>query len=319
MKTPPNAKPQIEKTMLQHTLTPLELARVPPVLKSFNARVLAAFLLLAAGTPLRAQDASSDSSSRTDIFSKWLNMVSRTQAEQPHWITPLVTVTPRLEQEFRYDQTIQSTAGGNTLTSYGAGKGLEIIPAEPVEVILGVPAWQSHKKPADEDGFADDNFLLKYRLLSANEEHGNYILTTFLGMTAPTGGEANTKGRYTFTPTIAGGKGWGNFDIQSTLGLSLPTDDGIAPKGPGTPLAWNTALQYKVGTVVWPELEANYTYYPNGEHEGKEQLLLTPGLIFGRFPIWQRLGMTVGLGYQVAVTSKPLYYNNFILTVRFPF
>jgi hypothetical protein len=30
-------------------------------------------------------------------------MVSKTQAEQPHWITPVNTTTPRLEQEFRYD------------------------------------------------------------------------------------------------------------------------------------------------------------------------------------------------------------------------
>jgi hypothetical protein len=33
----------------------------------------------------------------------WLNMVSATQAAQPIWMTPLVTVTPRLEQELRAD------------------------------------------------------------------------------------------------------------------------------------------------------------------------------------------------------------------------
>jgi len=144
------------------------------------------------------------------------------------------------------------------------------------------------------------------------------MLTAFLGAAVPTGGEANTKNRYTFTPTIAGGKGWGNFDIQSTLGISMPTDDGTSPNGPGCPIALNTAFQYKLG-AVWPEVEANYTYYPDGEHEGKEQLLITPALLFGKFPIWKRLGMSVGLGYQVAVTSKPLYGNNFLLTVRFPF
>jgi hypothetical protein len=304
--------------MLHHTLTPLELSHVPPVLKSFSARVFAAFLLLTTLTPLRAQDAS-ESPSGTDIFSKWMNMVSKTQAEQPHWVTPLVTVTPRLEQEYRYDQSLQATAGGNRLTSYGGGKGLEIIPAEPVEIIAGIPAWQAHKESKDRDGFADDSFLLKYRLLSANEENGNYILTAFMGATVPTGSFDNTSDRYTFTPAIAGGKGWGRFDFQSTLGLSLPTDHGTDPTGPGTPLAFNTAFQYKVGTVIWPELEANYTYYPDGEHEGKEQLFLTPGVLFGRFPIWQRLAMTTGLGYQFAVTKKPLYYNNFLVTVRFPF
>jgi hypothetical protein len=92
---------------------------------------------------------------------------------------------------------------------------------------------------------------------------------------------------------------------------------GPTPKGPGCPIALNTAFQYKLG-VVWPEVEANYTYYPDGEHEGKEQLFITPGLIFGKFPIWKRLGMSVGLGYQFAVTSKPLYGNNFLCDSAIP-
>ncbi|MGO8701111.1 MAG: hypothetical protein ACLQVY_25750 [Limisphaerales bacterium] len=161
--------------MTNIVMTQIESSPLPPALKSSGARALAALLLLTALTPLRAQDAASDSSSGTDIFSKWFNMVAKTQAEQPHWVTPLVTVTPRLEQEYRYDQSLQATAGGNRLTSYGGGKGLEIIPAEPVEVILGEPAWQAHKESKDRDGFGDDSFLLKYRLLSANEE--NFLVT----------------------------------------------------------------------------------------------------------------------------------------------
>ena len=304
---------------LKHIMTLIELFAAPPALKRSSARAFAAFILLTALTPGRAQSVSNNPASGGDFISRWFARVSQAQAEQPHWMTPLVTVTPRLEEEFRYDQSFESSPDGKRLDSYGGGKGLELIPAENVEVILGIPAWEAHNKPAGEDGFADDSFLVKYRWMSANEDNGNYILTTFLGVTVPTGGAANTTGRYTITPTVAGGKGWGNFDIQSTLGLSLPTDEGIAPTGPGTPLALNTTLQYKVGRTVWPEVEANYSYYPNGEHEGKEQVFLTPGLIFGRFPLWQRLGMSVGLGYQVAVTSKPVYYNNFLLTVRFPF
>ena len=42
-------------------------------------------------------------------FRSWLDMVSATQAAQPNWMTPLVTVTPRLEQEFRWDRTIRKT------------------------------------------------------------------------------------------------------------------------------------------------------------------------------------------------------------------
>ena len=37
------------------------------------------------------------------FFADWFNMVSETQAEQPHWITPLNTMAPRFEQEVQSD------------------------------------------------------------------------------------------------------------------------------------------------------------------------------------------------------------------------
>ena len=44
-------------------------------------------------------------------FRSWLDMVSASQAAQPNWMTPLVTVTPRLEQEFRYDTSTDQKNG----------------------------------------------------------------------------------------------------------------------------------------------------------------------------------------------------------------
>ncbi len=61
---------------------------------------LAGWMLLS--SPCLAQPA--PSSDVTDYFEQWFDRVDRTQAEQPHWITPLATTTPRLEEEFRYDQ-----------------------------------------------------------------------------------------------------------------------------------------------------------------------------------------------------------------------
>ncbi len=251
-------------------------------------------------------------------FATWFERVSKIQAEQPHWITPMTTVTPRLEEEFRYDQNWEHTSSGSRLTTFGGGKGLELIPCEDVEVILGVPAWDRRNKPAGTDGFGDESFLLKYRLASANQEHGDYIVTAFLSLQVPTGSKGNTTDHYTVTPTAAAGKGWGNFDVQSTVGIGLP-DNGSAPGGAGTPLLWNTAFQYQIIKVIWPELEVNYTYWANGSHEGKNQVFLTPGFLIGRLPIWERLGMTVGLGCQIAVTERPAYNHNFIASVRFPF
>jgi hypothetical protein len=134
----------------------------------------------------------------------------------------------------------------------------------------------------------------------------------------PTGSKDNTSDHYTVTPTVAGGKGWGDFDVQSTLGVSIP-DNGTAHAGAGTPLQNNTAFQYRLIKVLWPEMEVNYTYYPNGEHTGKEQVFLTPGFLIGRLPIWERVGLTIGLGYQVALTHDATFNHNFIISARLPF
>ena len=56
---------------------------------------------------------------------------------------------------------------------------------------------------------------------------------------------------FIYTPTIAFGKGWGDFDVQSTLGISVP--DGSGEKTFGTPLALNVAAQYRVAKYFWPD------------------------------------------------------------------
>lgn len=257
-----------------------------------------------------------------DYFLDWFPRVTRIQSEQPHWVTPVVTVTPRLEEEFRYDQTWQANRYGVATDNFGANKGLELIPFQNTEFILGVPAWIAHNgaiqhgKDVKTDGWADETFLVKYRLLSANENEGNYILTAFMGFSAPTGDDGNSSRHGIFTPTIAGGKGFGDFDVQTTAGISLP-DGGL--KRLGMPLAWNTAFQYRVMKLFWPEFEVNYTWWPNGEREGQTQVFLTPGLVIGRIPIYERVGITVGFGYQVAVTTNPAYNHAAILTGRIPF
>jgi len=249
----------------------------------------------------------------------WLGKVSQIQSEQPHWVTPLMTVTPRLEQELRYDQYWETTTKGNKdLNSYGGGKGLEFIPFQNTEVIVGIPAYQTHNIPYNENGFADESFLFKYRLLSANEENGDYIVTAFLGVSVPTGNRYNTQDHEVTTPTIAVGKGWRNFDVQDTLGIQIP-DDGSSPKGDGTPVVSNTAFQYRIAPWATPEVEFNYTWFPNGDRSRINQLYITPGIVLGKFSVGRRLGFTVGVGYQVAATEDAKYNHNVVLSVRMPF
>jgi hypothetical protein len=56
-----------------------------------------------------------------------------------------------------------------------------------------------------------------------------------------------------------------------------------------------------------------------GTRAGLNQVFLTPGIVFGRFPIHDRIGLTFGAGYQVAVTHEPIYNHAVILTARMPF
>ena len=88
----------------------------------------------------------------------------------------------------------------------------------------------------------------------------------------------------------------------------------------GHAIALNTTFQYHVGQVLWPELEVNYTYWPDGDKVGKNQVYLTPGIVFGRFPIVDRLKLIVGMGYQFAVAPEnPGLQHNWILSVRTAF
>lgn len=270
------------------------------------ALVFAVLVLCLSSTLSFAQDG---------FFANWFNMVSATQAEQPHWMTPLATTTPRLEQEFRYDIQWQTHNNGVTTDNYGVSKGLEIIPAKNFEVILAVPPYVVNN-PDSKDGFGDWQFLVKYRIAAGNEEHGNYILTAFYQMSFPTAQYEQGASSPVITPTIAYGKGFRDFDAQGTLGISLPTGNTMAI---GRNLTWNNTFQYRILKKFWPETEVNFTHYYQGPHSGHTSVYLTPGLVIGRFHLWDRLAFTVGAGFEIAVTSFHPTNHIPILSVRFPF
>jgi len=249
-------------------------------------------------------------------LANWFPRVDKTKDEQPHWVTPLATTPPRLEEEYRYDQFWQNNARGVTTDNFDGGKGLELIPFEKVEVIFNQPPYIEHNDPKVRDGFGDVAFLVKYRLFSANEEHGNYILTAFLGWSLPTGDHKNGALHAVITPTIAYGKGFGNFDLQGTFGIGLPVADTNLV---GRTYAWNNTFQYRVFRKLWPEVELNSTFFQQGKNDGQKQNFVTPGLVMGRFRLWGRVGFTIGGGYQIATTRFHTNNHNAILSIRFPF
>lgn len=264
---------------------------------------------LAAGQTSSAQDRDSN------FLADRLQVAAHADAEQPHWIAPLFTTTPRLLEQLRFDIVTQPKKGYET-TNFGGGKGLELIPFGNTEILISTPPFVTHDKPGVQDGIGDMSLLLKYRVAAGNEEGGNYIVTAFLGASVPTGTYSNGATAAVLTPTIAAGKGWGNFDFQTTFGIAVPTNhmDKL-----GTPLAHNVAFQYRVLRKFWPEVEVNSTFWTNGSLAGDKQVFLSPGLIAGKFHLWRRLGVTVGGGVQIPVTHFHTVDRTYLTSVRFPF
>jgi hypothetical protein len=60
----------------------------------------------------------------------WYDRSDRAKAGQPHWITQVVTLSPRLEKAFRTDFVVERTASGSELVNFGNSKGLELIPSK---------------------------------------------------------------------------------------------------------------------------------------------------------------------------------------------
>lgn len=294
---------------------------------STSGRAIAGLCGLALGCVVGSSLARADgdaTATEDGYFEDWFKRVDAIQAEQPHWMTPVATVTPRLEEELRFDTDWEQLPhNGARLINIDGGKGLELIPWENIEVLLNAPpyeerSWNGKTSPPIA-GWGDwPAVTVKYRLASANEQNGNYIVTAFLGISEPSGLDAFTSHTATITPTIAAGKGWGDFDIQSTLGETFPTVS-IA-KTSNQSVAWNTTFQYHVGEHFWPEFEVNYTYWPTGPKTGWNQVLLTPGIVFGRFPLVDRTKLIAGIGYQMfASPATPTYNNNLIFTARLAF
>ncbi len=198
--------------------------------------------------------------------------------------------------------------------NFGNGKGLEIIPTRRIELLFNVPPYLQHNSTA-KDGFGDVTFNSKFRVFARNEEHGNAIFTIFVGASIPTGSRTNGARNATVTPTLAGGKGFGKFDVQSTVGATLPVRNG---NGNGRPIAWNTTVQFHQDPHWWPEIESNYIYNKGGDNDGKMSEYITPGIV-SRWKLHNRVGVTLGAGIQLATSSYHTYNHNVVMSARLPF
>jgi hypothetical protein len=276
------------------------------------------FVLFAnASTALLAQSYYQSSSG---FFDKWQARATATQALQPKWMVPVVSPYPMLIQVFRSDFTRQISPTHVTTWNLGTSRGLNLIPFARTEFDIFVPPYFEHSDKTP-DGFGDFSFSGKFRILSASEKHGNYLLSTYVTATLPTGSYKNGATNATITPAITGGKGFGKFDAMVAIGSALPTGNTAII---GRTLTSNEVFQYHVQKYVWPELEINTTAWYGGSKDGKVQTFLTPGLMFGKFSLHSkestsRTGFAAGVGFQTAATTYHTYNHSLAYTGRFLF
>jgi hypothetical protein len=275
---------------------------------------------VAVSSPSNLDDAS-------NFFSTWAAVAKQARATQPTWSSPLVTTTGLLEQRLRFDLSGQHAGTGADTTVVDGGKGLDLIVSDSNEIQIAAPAYDIRTTPSGKgefSGFADWAFLrVEQRLASSPESGGNYVVTAWLQVQAPTGIAPLTSSAWTYLPTMAFGKGWGDFDIQATVGGVLPASHVSTL---GDQIQTNVAFQYHLLNVLWPQMEVNWTYYADGQRGGINQVFLTPGLVIGRFRLADHLLFTFGAGYQFAVTPDfrpnpltPAYNHAWLLTSRFNF
>ena len=253
---------------------------------------------------------------KRNLLHAWLDLGEHVQATQPDWLSPLATTSGRLKQEFRYDIWDQPASGGNRSYQFGGNKGLELITSSRTQILIGVPTYTLVFPNGPPGGFGDSPFMLKFRISSAERTEGNYLVTFLLAATAPTGSHRYGAGEAVVTPTMALGKGWWRFDVQSTLGVNLPAGDTAKL---GRQLLWNTAFQYRAAWKLWPELEANSTFYTTGKNAGETQLFLTPGLGIGRAHLAGRFRVSSAVGVQIAATQFHTYNHRWMLSTRVSF
>jgi hypothetical protein len=261
-------------------------------------------------------------------FDNFFANAAAARAEQPGWSSPLITTTSMLENRVRVDVSQQTAGNGQNITTLDGGKGVDLIvgPSQEIQVAAApyIIKGDTTKGTGSLAGWNDwPIFRFKQRLLSSPADQGNYVLSAWVQLQIPTGQGRLTSHALTVVPTLGGGKGWGDFDIQATVGASLPTAhvDKI-----GDSVVGNVAFQYRVFRVLWPQVEFSWNYYADGPRGGLSQLYVTPGLVVGRLALGRRLNATFGVGYESALTpsyrAKPLtpsFNHGVVATTRISF
>jgi len=223
-------------------------------------------------------------------------------------------------QLVRFDFVRQYTSTHTLTSNYDNSKGFNFIPFYKTEVDINLPPLIQHNTPKAIDGAGDFSMILKYRFFAGNELHHNYAISAQVQGVGATGSYKNGSLRNQINPTVVAGKGFGRFDVQSSIGGVLPVG---SVHTVGRTIVWNTVAQYKASRLLWPEIEVNSSFYHLGPNDGKNQTFVTPGLMVSKIKFRHesnsRLGLIFGAGMQIATSEYHAYNHALILTGRISF
>ena len=243
-----------------------------------------------------------------------------TIAAQPSWAVPVVAPSSGLVQLVRIDVLHQYTPTHFTTWNYGNSKGFSFISFYKTELDVNLPPYITHDNPKVLDGAGDFSMALKYRPFASNEQQHNYSMSAQVQGVGTTGSYKNGSARNQINPSIIAGKGFGRFDVQSSVGGILPVG---SVNNIGRTIVWNTAAQCKVGKIFWPEIESNANFYHLGPNNGKNQVFVSPGMMVSKLKLRHdpkdRLALVFGGGMEIATSHFHTYNHGLVLTCRFAF
>lgn len=241
---------------------------------------------------------------------------------QPTWVGPVAQTDPRLGQVARISVANLRNpvwAPGGHVINYGNNQGISLIIDRRIQLKYAPPSFFRNHTAALKDGFGNSGGEIKYRIVSGNAEHGNYIVTADLTYSFAARGFENGALTPSYSPKLASGIAFGRFDVQAVLSGALPTGK-IAQQG--RDIEWDTAGQVHATANLWFDLENGATFNIGGTFPGTTQNFLTPAAYYNvRRKDWgpNHTSILFDVGMQIATTSFHFYNHNLITEVRVGF
>ncbi len=234
---------------------------------------------------------------------------------QPTWMGPLIQSDSRLSQSIRLSVSNSYSPGAQPIV-YGNNHGFTAIAARRFQFEFDPPSFFRNHSATQKDGFGNITTQVKMRIASGNAQHGNYAVSAILSRSYTPGSYEN--GGYTgsYGPRIAAGRAFGRFNLQTTIGGSLPTGK-VALQGQA--IEWNTTAQVHPGAHLYLNIENNATYIKGSTSDGQMQNFITPAAFFVlRRKSWSPAHAVVvpGGGMQIATSSFHFYNHNLIAELR---